>query len=317
MRENHPIDDLFREVVLPCELTPSDNVWNSLDKKLQAKANPGKSHKINKTLLTSVAIIGSLAALLVGYYFASHENNQAKKIIATSTIPTLNPTSIVKTDNVSAKNEIEAVTKEHTSASVKTNFPDFLVNKNTSSENVQTVSNEFDNSIFNSRSPLLIDGFDKTEPEPFVAVDKKNNSDKAILLMPYFPSDYSSNQTDNQTEGKSANKNETGETLNNKAEKAESTVYVPNAFTPNGDGLNDVFIPQTAENIKEYKMFIYDKTGNLVFSSDDIHKGWEGHSQNNGAESIKADIYLWRIELKNNKGEREHLMGYVNLLNDK
>ena len=89
---------------------------------------------------------------------------------------------------------------------------------------------------------------------------------------------------------------------------------MPNAFTPNGDGLNDQFIPQSAENLKEYKLYIFDRSGNTVFYSDELHRGWDGRSIVNGSEVIREDIYMWRIELKNSKGEKEHLMGYLNLI---
>ena len=64
------------------------------------------------------------------------------------------------------------------------------------------------------------------------------------------------------------------------------TFYIPNAFTPNGDGINDVFRP-TAVGIKELKYFrIFNRYGEKVFETHDIGKGWDGSfrsiKQNNG-----------------------------------
>ncbi len=53
-------------------------------------------------------------------------------------------------------------------------------------------------------------------------------------------------------------------------------MYVPNAFTPNGDGLNDQFRVVTTAFFKEFRMMIMDRWGNLVFESVDIKHGWNG-----------------------------------------
>jgi gliding motility-associated-like protein len=54
-----------------------------------------------------------------------------------------------------------------------------------------------------------------------------------------------------------------------------STLYVPNAFTPNGDSINDIFLVG-AINIKEFNMMIFDRWGLKMFESSDIKVGWDG-----------------------------------------
>lgn len=90
----------------------------------------------------------------------------------------------------------------------------------------------------------------------------------------------------------------------------EYLIYVPNAFTPNGDNLNDVFLPK-GEGITEYKLRIYDRWGMQVFTSDKITEGWNGMK---GETVYQEDVYVWSIELRNNKGEPKHLSGVVSLL---
>ncbi len=71
----------------------------------------------------------------------------------------------------------------------------------------------------------------------------------------------------------------------------ESTLYIPNAFTPNGDDLNDVlYTPGT--NIVTYHLMIYNRWGNLVFESDDMGKGWDGTYK---GEPVKDDVYNYRL----------------------
>ena len=52
------------------------------------------------------------------------------------------------------------------------------------------------------------------------------------------------------------------------------TIYVPDAFTPNGDGVNDSF-GVSGENIWKFKMLVYNSWGELVFQTDDVNKRWE------------------------------------------
>lgn len=69
--------------------------------------------------------------------------------------------------------------------------------------------------------------------------------------------------------------------------------YVPNAFSPNGDGQNDYFrfIPV---GMREYHFFrIYNRWGELVHSSLDFRRGWDGYSKGRPAS---IDTYLWILE---------------------
>ncbi len=69
-------------------------------------------------------------------------------------------------------------------------------------------------------------------------------------------------------------------------------LYMPNAFTPNGDGRNDVFrIPADVSlNLKEFS--IYDRWGNKIFSTTDINKGWDGYVK--GAQA-NSGVYMYFI----------------------
>lgn len=53
-------------------------------------------------------------------------------------------------------------------------------------------------------------------------------------------------------------------------------IYLPNVFTPNNDGINDVFKALNLEAVTEMKLLIYDRWGNKVFETTDKNKGWDG-----------------------------------------
>jgi gliding motility-associated-like protein len=64
--------------------------------------------------------------------------------------------------------------------------------------------------------------------------------------------------------------------------KPNYTLFIPNSFTPNGDGLNDVFIPLT-QSVKDYEMTIYNRWGLSVFRSQQLEYGWDGGTEPQGA----------------------------------
>ncbi len=93
----------------------------------------------------------------------------------------------------------------------------------------------------------------------------------------------------------------------------EYMIYVPNAFTPNFDQSNDVFMAK-GEGIKDFQLYIFDRWGNEIFYSNDINKGWDGRFQSKGSEIVQEDVYVWKIELKSVKGGKEQLSGVVSLI---
>ncbi|MGZ3864546.1 MAG: PKD domain-containing protein [Bacteroidia bacterium] len=92
----------------------------------------------------------------------------------------------------------------------------------------------------------------------------------------------------------------------------EFMIYVPNAFSPNGDGINETFFAK-GEGIKEFKMWIFDRWGQLIYFTNDIYKGWDGRMHNKG-EVLLEDVYVWKIECKTTRNESKMLRGHVSLI---
>lgn len=88
--------------------------------------------------------------------------------------------------------------------------------------------------------------------------------------------------------------------------------YVPNAFTPNGDSVNDTFYPRI-EGFKRYEMIIYDRWGDEVFRTTDLNKHWDGKA--NGGKNISPlGVYTYTIKVLDiQKNERSYL-GSVTLV---
>ena len=96
------------------------------------------------------------------------------------------------------------------------------------------------------------------------------------------------------------------------AERPEFTFYVPNAFTPNNDGINDFFFG-TGIGIVEYHMWIFDRWGLLIFYTNDISHTWDGKVQN-GKEVSQQDVYIWKAKLVDVFGEKHKYSGHVTLI---
>jgi gliding motility-associated-like protein len=94
----------------------------------------------------------------------------------------------------------------------------------------------------------------------------------------------------------------------------EVTVYVPNAFTPNGDGKNDYFMP-VGNNLDpdHFEMWVFDRWGNLIFETTDISKGWDG-KVNGHSEVAQTDTYVWKIQMKDVNGNPHNMVGHVSLI---
>ncbi|MBW6459745.1 MAG: gliding motility-associated C-terminal domain-containing protein, partial [Bacteroidales bacterium] len=70
-------------------------------------------------------------------------------------------------------------------------------------------------------------------------------------------------------------------------------LFIPNAFTPDNDGLNDTFMAVPSnDNITEFKMLIYNRWGEKLWESDDINIGWDGTK--NGI-LCPGDVYAYKI----------------------
>lgn len=92
-----------------------------------------------------------------------------------------------------------------------------------------------------------------------------------------------------------------------------TSLYVPNSFTPNGDGKNDLFLVY-GEYVDDFHMMVFDRWGNLIFESNDMLKGWNGKA-NNGNEVAQIDTYVWVVTYAEQYGGYRHkIVGHVNLI---
>lgn len=85
-------------------------------------------------------------------------------------------------------------------------------------------------------------------------------------------------------------------------------VFVPNAFTPDGDLINDTFLPDVNFiNISNYDLKVFNRSGQLIFNTFDPTEGWDGGTQAVG-------MYVYQLILENARGEELLMTGRIALI---
>lgn len=88
------------------------------------------------------------------------------------------------------------------------------------------------------------------------------------------------------------------------------TLYVPNSFSPNGDGHNDTF-GASGMDMNDVELLIYNRWGELIWTTNQLNGRWDGTV--NGRDS-PIDTYVWKIRATEIDGRQHSLVGHVNLL---
>lgn len=92
----------------------------------------------------------------------------------------------------------------------------------------------------------------------------------------------------------------------------ETELYVPNAFTPDNDGINEVFRAYGPE-YDDFRLVVINRWGEQVFESDDMQRGWNGDSKGSGYYA-QNDVYMWVVTYTTPRGRREQQSGHVVLI---
>ncbi|MFT5513407.1 MAG: gliding motility-associated-like protein, partial [Bacteroidia bacterium] len=91
----------------------------------------------------------------------------------------------------------------------------------------------------------------------------------------------------------------------------DATLHVPTSFSPNADGLNDVFRPLGVRFVKKYHMSIYNRWGNLLYETNDPQKGWDGTF---GGKTVLSGQYLVLVEIIDFNNLKAKHKGMVTIL---
>lgn len=91
-----------------------------------------------------------------------------------------------------------------------------------------------------------------------------------------------------------------------------SEIFLPNAFTGNGDSVNDIFIPRLAGEPQNYLFKIFNRWGEVIFETNKVTEGWNGSYKN---KAVQMDVYVWIIEFTCKDDEQKYkFTGHVTLI---
>lgn len=87
-------------------------------------------------------------------------------------------------------------------------------------------------------------------------------------------------------------------------------LYIPNSFTPNFDGVNEVFRP-VYYGIISFRFMIFDRWGQLIYLGNEASSGWDGSFR---GLQVQNDIYVWKIDYFDYDNIEHHKYGHVSVL---
>ena len=91
-------------------------------------------------------------------------------------------------------------------------------------------------------------------------------------------------------------------------------LYIPNAFTPDGNDKNDIFQPMGIGIDEEnYRMDIFDRWGENIFTSNSFRKGWDG-TVKGGSKLAPQGVYIYKLSVYDLQGNKHPYVGHVTVI---
>lgn len=278
---NKKIDDIFKEKLSNFEAKPETDLWSKIQHDEQWTRHLRRQSVRNIIIYAVLGIIAiSTSIILI--------NNRIKKDVKVID-------EVIEVQDNSSDTEVilENVPTVLPAEDVILEEPETIVEDHTTTEPTPTISTE---EIQMVQAPTTVTEMAKesttpttspTSPTQPKAKENKENSSSKIVEKPV------------NTEKANTSSNTTPPS----PKPTASPFSIPNAFTPNGDGLNDVFVPVTNIELQSYQLDIYARNGQKLFTSHDLNYGWNGEYQ--GA-MMDGGSYIYFIKYKDSNGQ-EHI----------
>ncbi len=139
------------------------------------------------------------------------------------------------------------------------------------------------NVVLLAEGNCLVDGFTKKYQLIWTATDACGNSSDAFVWLEILETDL----------------------------PCFNSIYIPNVFSPNADGINDVFRPFIEAVFTDYQFVIFDRWGDWVYESDTYGESWDGMFRN---EPLPPGVYTYALHFRLNNGGVKHFRGDVTIV---
>ncbi|MEM9050903.1 MAG: gliding motility-associated C-terminal domain-containing protein, partial [Bacteroidota bacterium] len=94
----------------------------------------------------------------------------------------------------------------------------------------------------------------------------------------------------------------------------EMLFWMPNAFTPDGDGINDLFFPEVTRALPDgYQMLIFNREGTLIWETEDIQAKWAGNASGSNYFA-DPEMFVWKVRIQDLRSISQEFMGTVTLI---
>lgn len=298
---NQHIDDLFKEKLQNYESQPSQDLWNNIQKNPSWTRHMHRQNLRNLIIYTTlgIAAAGITTAIILNQHptptapstaeIAKVEETLQQATTTEEKTPALIandlnvPTSEMSDIN-NTENSVNPSSTEVQPISTSTPNSENIILQNNTSTNNQSSNSNTPNSSLQTPNPSLL-----TPNSPTTATSSSSQGKPAPTK-----SAQTTTNTKPMTNSPSSSEPTTPTTVN-----TTSPFAIPNAFTPNGDGLNDIFAPQTERSISNYQIDIYTMGGQRVFSSKDLSYGWNGEYQGG---LMTGGTYVYVIKYRDTDG---------------
>ena len=92
--------------------------------------------------------------------------------------------------------------------------------------------------------------------------------------------------------------------------KKDYAIWIPSAFTPNGDGYNEIFTVK-GFGFSQFTMQIFNRWGQLIYTTNEVIKGWDGTYR---GEEAQQDVYVYKVDIKDDLGNPHTYTGRVSIV---
>ena len=93
-------------------------------------------------------------------------------------------------------------------------------------------------------------------------------------------------------------------------------LYIPNCFTPDANGKNDIFQPMgVGIDENNYRMDVFDRWGENIFTSNNFRKGWDG-TVKGGSKMAAQGVYIYKLSVFDLQGNKHPFVGHVTVLRE-
>lgn len=290
------IDDIFKDQFDQFEAPVSDGLWDKIQQ------NPGWQQHLRRQKIRNLSIYAVLAVVVISscavlLHQRHHIDNQD---IETSLVEEETPTVTLQetsTTQPSGNNDAIPEISADETADPASSAPEAIATTDAQSTTETMMPAEDNSSVVNTvtTESSVPQNNSISEKNSEKAANNNNSNNKSTQAS-------ESNNKSNDTPGSNESPTTPPHTSGN-ANPNNSLFSIPNAFTPNGDGLNDVFKPVTSAEIQQYQLDIFAMSGQHIFTSRSLEYGWNGESQGG---AMNSGNYIYVIKYKDSTG-REHI----------